>query len=263
MHSALMTRMRTSDLCKAVLEVKPVDGEGWGPKLSHDAGRKQSEWVCWLNPRLLEAFEGLRKAGVKFRSRLLQELAHEFWWVYVQGTMNNLQIPKKGSYWLENELIAGCNNSWTFTMLCSCLRGDDRHVVLKITSYSDVGSTTCRWSESRLSFRIVWRKHDGEHWWNPLCIELRQWPHIRISGRYTLGIHDIGRQNFWGGDLPLKTRCWYSRTREGVFGWKVFLTTYLEWHIRPVRRGGWFEPSFHILLKNLVHFRVIYIVAQK
>jgi hypothetical protein len=54
MHCALMTRMRTSDLCKAVLEVKPVDGEGWGPNV---LGHKQSESVCWLYPRLLEAFQ--------------------------------------------------------------------------------------------------------------------------------------------------------------------------------------------------------------
>lgn len=129
MHCALMTRVRTSDLCKAVLEVKPVDGEDWGPNV---AGHKQSEWVCWLYPRLLEAFEGLRKAGVKSRSRLLQELAHEFWWVLIQGTMNNLQIPRSGSYWMENKVIAGCtNSSWTLTMLCSCLRGDGWHVVLK------------------------------------------------------------------------------------------------------------------------------------
>ena len=40
-------------------------------------GHKQSEWVCWLYPRLLDAFEGLRKAGVNFSSRLLQELARE------------------------------------------------------------------------------------------------------------------------------------------------------------------------------------------
>ena len=61
-----------------------------------------------------------------------KELAHEFWWVLIQGTMNNLQIPRSGSYWLENKLIAGCtNSSWTLTMLCSCLRGDGWHVVLK------------------------------------------------------------------------------------------------------------------------------------
>ena len=38
-------------------------------------GNKRSEWVLWIYPRLLSAFEQYKKAGVKFSSKLLIELA--------------------------------------------------------------------------------------------------------------------------------------------------------------------------------------------
>ena len=38
-------------------------------------GHKRSEWVNWLYPKLLEAFENYKRAGVKFSPKLLCELA--------------------------------------------------------------------------------------------------------------------------------------------------------------------------------------------
>ena len=38
-------------------------------------GPKQSNWVLWMYPRVLTAFEQFKSAGVKFSSRLLIELA--------------------------------------------------------------------------------------------------------------------------------------------------------------------------------------------
>jgi hypothetical protein len=38
-------------------------------------GAKRSEWVMWLYPQLLVAFDLFRKTGVKFSSKLLIELA--------------------------------------------------------------------------------------------------------------------------------------------------------------------------------------------
>ena len=37
---------------------------------------KRSDWVLWLYPRLLEAFECCKQIGVKFLCRLLLELAN-------------------------------------------------------------------------------------------------------------------------------------------------------------------------------------------
>lgn len=44
-------------------------------KVKPGRGHKRSEWVQWLYPRLLEAFEKFKKSGVKFSSKLLCELA--------------------------------------------------------------------------------------------------------------------------------------------------------------------------------------------
>ena len=38
-------------------------------------GQIRSEWVQWLYPRLLDAFQGFKRTGVKFSSKLLIELA--------------------------------------------------------------------------------------------------------------------------------------------------------------------------------------------
>jgi hypothetical protein len=38
-------------------------------------GAKRSEWVMWLYPQLLDAFDLFRKTSVKFSSKLLIELA--------------------------------------------------------------------------------------------------------------------------------------------------------------------------------------------
>ena len=38
-------------------------------------GPKRSDWILWMYPRLLTAFEQFRSAGVKFSSRLFAELA--------------------------------------------------------------------------------------------------------------------------------------------------------------------------------------------
>jgi hypothetical protein len=96
-------------------------------------------------------------------------------------------------------------------------------------------------------------------------LHLRQWPHIRISGRYSCEvcgccvrgrIHDIGSENsrrteicHWRPDVDIHERG------------KEFSNEKYSWqHIRSVQSGGWIKPSFHIILKNLVHFRVMYIV---
>ena len=44
-------------------------------KASKGRGQKRSDWVSWLYPLLLESFETYKKAGVKFSSKLLIELA--------------------------------------------------------------------------------------------------------------------------------------------------------------------------------------------
>ena len=44
-------------------------------KAASGRGHKRSEWVQWLYPILLDAFERLKKSGVKFSARLLIELA--------------------------------------------------------------------------------------------------------------------------------------------------------------------------------------------
>jgi hypothetical protein len=43
-------------------------------KAATGRGQKRSDWVLWLYPRVLEAFDTYRKAGVKFSSKLLIEL---------------------------------------------------------------------------------------------------------------------------------------------------------------------------------------------
>jgi hypothetical protein len=44
-------------------------------KATPGRGAKRSEWVMWLYPQLLDAFDLFRKTGVKFSSKLLIELA--------------------------------------------------------------------------------------------------------------------------------------------------------------------------------------------
>ena len=44
-------------------------------KAAPSRGHKRSEWVQWLYPLLLDAFEHFKKTGVKFSPRLLIELA--------------------------------------------------------------------------------------------------------------------------------------------------------------------------------------------
>jgi hypothetical protein len=44
-------------------------------KAAPNRGAKRSEWVVWLYPQLLVAFDLLMKTGVKFSSKLLIELA--------------------------------------------------------------------------------------------------------------------------------------------------------------------------------------------
>jgi hypothetical protein len=44
-------------------------------KAAPGRGAKRSEWVMWLYPQLLVAFDLFRKTGVKFSSKLLIELA--------------------------------------------------------------------------------------------------------------------------------------------------------------------------------------------
>ena len=44
-------------------------------KAASGRGNKRAEWVSWLYPRLLHAFEQYKKASVKFSSKLLIELA--------------------------------------------------------------------------------------------------------------------------------------------------------------------------------------------
>jgi hypothetical protein len=47
----------------------------WGlTKAATGQGQKWSEWVLWLYPRVLEAFDTYRKVGIKFSSKLLIEL---------------------------------------------------------------------------------------------------------------------------------------------------------------------------------------------
>jgi hypothetical protein len=43
-------------------------------KAAPDRGAKCSEWVMWLYPQLLDAFDLFRKTSVKFSSKLLIEL---------------------------------------------------------------------------------------------------------------------------------------------------------------------------------------------
>jgi hypothetical protein len=44
-------------------------------KAAPGRGAKRYEWVMWLYPQLLVAFDLFRKTGVKFSSKLLIELA--------------------------------------------------------------------------------------------------------------------------------------------------------------------------------------------
>jgi hypothetical protein len=44
-------------------------------KVAPGRGRKRSEWVMWLYPQFLDAFDLFRKTGVKFLSKLLIKLA--------------------------------------------------------------------------------------------------------------------------------------------------------------------------------------------
>jgi hypothetical protein len=43
-------------------------------KAATGRGQKRSDWMLWLYPRVLEAFDTYRKAGIKFSSKLLIEL---------------------------------------------------------------------------------------------------------------------------------------------------------------------------------------------
>jgi hypothetical protein len=43
-------------------------------KAAPGRGTKRSEWMMWLYPQLLDAFDLFRKTGMKFSSKLLTEL---------------------------------------------------------------------------------------------------------------------------------------------------------------------------------------------
>ena len=78
-------------------------------KATSGRGHKRSEWVQWLYPILLDAFERLRKSGVKFSARLLIELAMTSlldptspYTIHSRDSKDNvLLIEKLTSSWLQ------------------------------------------------------------------------------------------------------------------------------------------------------------------
>jgi hypothetical protein len=101
-------------------------------------GTKCSEWVMWLYPQLLDAFDVFRKTGVKFSSKLLIELALS---VLLDPTSNytiQSRDPKDNRL-----LIEKLNHSWVQRFMdvhnivflsqqerLSCSPGKEIHIVM-------------------------------------------------------------------------------------------------------------------------------------